>query len=182
MTIHEKFLEKCRNNKLIVFISIISIAITGLSNFSSSVKNLASFFPCSFINAPLICNTESPAYHINVNSGWIFIGYLDKSGSNYITEPSYTIKKSMYQSKELTPRPGEILRLAKEKKLYIVDFKNQGTTNEFISPIKANIVRSEDLTGDIIPKGAIVEVRDVDIYGHDGNNKAVWARIAQTSQ
>jgi hypothetical protein len=72
---------------------------------------------------------------------------------------------------------GDTVRVKSATRVFMVDFKTQGTAKKLTSPIRKGIISADD-AGVRLPSGTELIVRDVSSGAWPGNpNYALWARI-----
>ena len=176
MTFLERCIQALENNKIIAGVIIVFIIVTGISTFAKWVTDLIPLLMCSWSNRLFYCDANGLSA-IKYNTGWIYLGLVDNQETTYRTQPLYSIEKSTYTDSNLTPRVGEIIKLSAKRDIVILDYKSTGVNSRFTPPWKANVLDENDYTGYFMPKGSVVEVRDISIAGYPGHDKVVWARI-----
>jgi hypothetical protein len=77
---------------------------------------------------------------------------------------------------------GDRIEVQQERRVVIVDFKNEGITRKFESPLLAGYDEAKDLTGANLPIGTQLEIRDVSIRGLPNRASACWLRVAYTGK
>jgi hypothetical protein len=114
-----------------------------------------------------------------LNSGWIFLGYLNVNDTVYWDEGPYATVVGTAPEDPTRPfRVGNVIALNHDRELIIINYKNEGA-KEFYSPPPAvhGILRASDHTGSIVKAGTELLVRDVWIGHFPGADYAVWVRI-----
>jgi len=170
-TLADQYIERLKNHPVIAVIVVASAILVGVAQLTDSVAKIASSFPSIF--RPAVALPVIPG-----DSGWLLLGDLDLNGERYIRGPFYSLEKSGYPDKSLTPRKGELVRLLSERNVVIAGYKTTGLANQFVAPWTLNVLSDVDYTGVKLQKEAVVEVRDVSLGSYPNQPIVVWVRIA----
>lgn len=178
----EQIIQTLRRNKLTALLIFIASITTGLAQFTDALNKIASFFNC---NVKIwqhvgVCNTN-PLDTLENKSGWILVAYLDEFKDTYISKPKYIIKESSYRTSSNIPRFEEKIELTEERNVIIANYKISGEKDLFTWPIYLNTLSKNDYTGLSLPKGSILDIRDVAIGNIPGHPRVVWLRVAPSS-
>jgi hypothetical protein len=116
-------------------------------------------------------------------TGWVLLGFVsvatDELVLDFATEPSFeTLGRNTHPSEGALPKIGDRIRARYGWAIVILDYKLTGEKNGLISPATRQTLYPADNTDLEIPKGTVVEVRDIQISKPYGEEKAVWARVA----
>lgn len=169
-TLVDRHLERLKNHPIIALLVVAATVVAGVAQFTDAVSKLAVALP-SF----MVASVPLPA--MPGDTGWLLLGDLDPDGAKYLRGPLYEVHTSSYKEKSLTPRKGETLRLLAERNVILAGFKTTGLAQQFRPPWQLNVLSDADYTGIKIPKGAVVEVRDVSLGSFPGQPIVVWVRI-----
>ncbi len=170
-TLADQYIERLKNHPVIAVIVVITVTLVGAAQLTDSIAKIASNFPSVF-------RPSVPLPVIPGDSGWVLLGDLDSNGERYIRGPLYSVEKSSYPDKSLTPRKGELVRLLSERNVVIAGYKTTGLANLFVAPWTLNVLSDADYTGVKLPKEAVVEVRDVALGSYPNQPIVVWVRVA----
>jgi hypothetical protein len=118
--------------------------------------------------------------HHPTETGWIFGGYFDDKAQVFAQGPYFKVVRSGYSDKQPFPRAGEWIKITSERRIVISDFAFKGLTRRFDPPWQQNVLSESDYTGLTLPKGAVVEVRDVSAGAFPDKPEALWIRIGKT--
>lgn len=165
------YIEKLKNRPVIAVVLIAVAVVVGLAQLTDAISKLKTALPEVF--RPAVALPTIPG-----DSGWLLLGDLDPDGKRYVRGPLYETEKSAYPDKSLTPRKGELLRLSAERNVVIAGYKNTGLAQKFTPPWQLNALSDPDYTGVKLPRGSVVEVRDVSLGRFPGQPIVVWARVA----
>jgi hypothetical protein len=171
-TLVDRYLERLKNHRTVALLLVAAAGVIGLAQFTDAVSKLWAILPG--ISRAAVALPSIPG-----DTGWVLLGDLDSSGIRYIRQPLYETYKSVYPEPSLVPRKGEQLRLLAERNLVIAGYRTSGLTQQFRPPWQLQFLSDADYTGIKIPKGAIVEVRDVSLGSFPGEPIVVWVRIGQ---
>jgi hypothetical protein len=113
---------------------------------------------------------------------WVYAGLYDRT---HFVEPytSVAYRPSSAERGDLLPKIGDVLRLYKERRVMIANYKTRGEAEIMTSPalVSGNIY-DHAVTGKTVPEGTLLLVRDV-VQSYDptqGNSiTAVWCRVAE---
>lgn len=170
-TLVDRYLERLKNHRAIAILVVTATIVGGVAQFTDAVSKLAVALPGVFRTAVTLPSIPG-------DSGWLLLGDLDPAGTRYIRGPFYEIVKSSYPGRSLTPQKGELLRLLAERNVIIAGYKGTGFARQLVPPWQLNVLSDADYTGVKLPKGAIVEVRDVGLGSFPGQPIVVWVRVA----
>lgn len=118
---------------------------------------------------------------LSFNTGWIFAGYFDAEKEIYIDGPfaSVAYRPGAGKRGAIVPKVGDVLLVNKERQAIIANFKVTKLRNQMQSPpLVHDPLTDDDVTGETLPKGALVIVRDVEVSGYPGRPASIWCRIA----
>ena len=166
-TLVDRYIERLKNHPVIAVIVVATVILAGAAQLTDSITKIASVF-----------HPSVPLPAIPGDSGWLLLGEVDASGERYVRGPFYAVEKSSYADKALTPRKGELVRLSTERNAVIAGYKTTGLANQFVAPWTLNVLSDADYTGAKLPKGAVVEVRDVGLGSYPNQPIVVWVRVA----
>jgi hypothetical protein len=116
-----------------------------------------------------------------IETGWIFVGYVDKNSGGYTEGPYVGVTNTNQKLREKYVEAGDEIVLKVDRELIITDYKNGGG-NAFKSPteIPGGSLRPADRTGFNLPKGSEWIVRDVVLAGFlQSASDANWIRISE---
>lgn len=170
-TLVDRHMEWLKNQPVIAVIVIATLILGGAAQFTDSVSKITSVIPG--FSRPAVSLPPIPG-----DSGWVLLGDLDSKGAKYLRGPFYDVEKSNYPDKALTPRKGELVRLTAVRNVIIAGYKGTGLEGQFTAPWTLNVLSDADYTGVKLPKGAIVEVRDVSLGSYLDQPIVVWVRVA----
>ena len=170
-TLVDRYIERLKNHPVIAVIVVATVILAGAAQLTDSITKIASIFPSVF-------HPSVPLPAIPGDSGWLLLGDVDPSGERYVRGPFYAVEKSNYPDKSLTPRKGELVRLSSSRNVVIAGYKTTGLANQFVAPWTLNVLSDADYTGVKLPKGAVVEVRDVGLGSYPNQPIVVWVRVA----
>jgi hypothetical protein len=112
----------------------------------------------------------------------VFVTRYKDDDDFYTTGPHYKIVKSSYPKSSSFPRQGEWIQLTVERNVIISDFATKGLSYIDKPPWKQNVLRDGDYTGLKLPKGAVVDIREVSLGLFPGQPFAVWARVGNIAK
>jgi hypothetical protein len=170
-TLVDGYLDRLKNHRAIALLVATATIVGGTAQFTDSISKLSGAVVGMFRTAvalPIIPG----------DSGWLLLGDLDPGGTRFIREPLYETYKSMYSESKLLPRKGEQLLLLAERNVIIAGYKTLGLSKQFTPPWQMNVLSDTDYTGVKLPKGAVVEVRDVSLGSFPGQPIVLWVRVA----
>ena len=170
-TLADRYIERLKNHPFIAVLVVSTMALAGVAQFTDAITKIAGNFSSVF--RPLVSLPVIPG-----DSGWLLLGDLDPGGERYVRGPFYSIEKSNYPDKTLTPRKGELVRLLSERNVIIAGYKTAGLANQFVAPWTLNVLSDADYTGVKLPKGSVVEVRDIGLGSYPNQPIVVWVRVA----
>lgn len=170
-TLADRYLIRIQNHRIVAVLLVAGTVIGGVAKFTDSVSKVAESIP-----KLLHLGITSPP--IPGDSGWLLLGDLDPSGSNYVRGPFFDIYRSSYSDKSLIPRIGEQLRLTAERNVIIAGYKKSGLAAQNVPPWTLNVLTDSDYTGVKLPKGSVVEVRSVSLGSFPFQTAVVWVRVA----
>jgi hypothetical protein len=165
----DRYLQSLKNHRVIALLVVTATVVGGISQFTDALSRLSEFFPDS---RPAVALPAIPG-----DSGWLLLGTLDPNGTRYIHDQLYQVQRSTYPEKSLVPRKGELVRLLVERNVVIAGYKSSFLSHQFTPPWKLTVLSNNDYTGVIMPKGAVVEVRDVSLAAFPGQEQVVWVRV-----
>jgi hypothetical protein len=91
----------------------------------------------------------------------------------------HEIEDSSIDKYSSIPALGDVLRVIKSRRIIIANFKISGLKSQMTFPgIIKGTIDSDDETGVVLPEGALVIVRDVQLGAYEGRPAAVWCRVA----
>jgi hypothetical protein len=166
----EEIIGHWKNKKSVAYFLVLSAAVAGLVGFGESVSKLAGFATA------LIRDGATPVVIPN-DTGWIFAGYFDDSSGRFIQGPYFVVRHSNYADKQLIPRVGEQITITSERNIVIADFATKGLTRQYEPPWHQNKLEAGDYTGWKLPRGSVVEVRDVSAGSFHDKPSAIWVRV-----
>jgi hypothetical protein len=112
------------------------------------------------------------------DTGWIFAGHFNIAKGTFIEEPYVLIDNTGKIGVRSFVEIGDSISLKVSRKVYIVDFKNKGTSLKLISPIMKGVVDEFDDTKVTLPVGTKLVVRDLSEGRFPDNpNAALWLRV-----
>ena len=144
--------------------------MAGLVGFGQSISKLAGFATA------LVRDGATPVIIPN-DTGWIFAGYFDDAHGQFIQGPYFVVKHSNYPDKQVLPRVGEQIKITSERNIIIADFATKGLTRQYDPPWQQNKLESTDYTGWKLPRGSLVEIRDVSGGSFPDKPSAIWVRV-----
>lgn len=165
------YLDHLKNHSVIALLVVTATVVGGVAQFTDALARL-------YAHLPGRSQVAVASLAIPGDTGWILLGDLDPDGQRYVRGPFFEIEKSTYPDKSLTPRKGELLRLLAERNVIIAGYKTSGLSQQFKAPWELNVLADEDYTGVKVPKGAILEVRDVSLGSFPSQPVVVWVRVA----
>jgi hypothetical protein len=115
------------------------------------------------------------------HTGWIYAGVYDTERHVYLDGPFAAVayRPGAIERGALVPKIGDVLRIVKDRRVIVADFRSQGLRNQMTSPpLVHNVLAEDDETGEVLEKGTLVIVRDVEISGDPGRSDTVWCRVA----
>jgi hypothetical protein len=174
-THYDRYVARLKNHPLIAILIITSAVIVGLAQFSESITKLG--VAIGALSEKTVTLPPIPG-----DTGWIFLGYINRESKKYEGRTLYRIEHSTYSDQSEVPRNGELLHLLAERRVVIPSFKTSGLQQRFVPPWQLNILSESDYTGVTLPLNSIVEVRDVGLGSFPGKSIAVWVRIAPPSK
>lgn len=163
-------IDRLKSYRPVAYMIVLAAILGGVASFGDSISKIISIVSSSLRDGatPVI---------LPYDTGWIFAGYFDEVRKTYVQGPYFKIVRSQYPATDALPRPGEQLKIISERNIIIADFKTMGLTRRFDPPWQQNELSDVDYTGLKLPKGAIVEVRDVSRGSFPDKPSAVWVRI-----
>lgn len=167
----DRYLDRLKNYPLVAIIIVVTFILGGVAQFTDSITKIAGVVPNVF-------HSSVPLPAIPGDSGWLLLGDLDPSGDRYVRGPYFVVNNSNYPDKALTPRKGELIRLLAERNVVIAGYKTSGLANQFTAPWTLNVLSDADYTGVKLPKGSVIEVRDVALGSYPGQPIVVWVRVS----
>lgn len=170
-TLVDRLLDRLKNNPLVAIVVVMTVILIGVAQLTDSVTKIAGVVSSGF-------HPSVPLPAIPGDSGWLLLGDLDPSGERYVRGPFFALENSSYPDKALSPRKGELVRLLTERNVVIAGYKTSGLANQLTAPWTLNVLSEADYTGVKLPKGAVVEVRDVSLGNYPGQPIVVWVRVA----
>jgi hypothetical protein len=170
-TLVDRYMERLKNQPAIAVVVITAMILAWAAQFTDSLSKITNIFSGVF-------HPAVPLAPIPGDSGWVLLGDLDPKGAKYVRGPFYEVEKSNYPDHALTPRKGELVRLTAERNVIIANYKIAGLAGQFTAPWTLNSLSEADYTGVKIPKGGIVEVRDVSLGSYPDQPIVVWVRVA----
>jgi hypothetical protein len=152
----ERILRRWKNRKYIAYFLVIAAAAAAIAGFTDSISKIFGFA------SAIISDNATPVIIPN-DTGWILAGYYDEHSQMFIQGPYIKVVRSSYRDKQPLPRIGEWIRIRSERNIVILDFATKGLTRTFVPPWQQTEGKllDGDYTGWKLPKGAMVEVRDV---------------------
>jgi hypothetical protein len=121
-------------------------------------------------------------------TGWIPLGDVTGDQTQWATgaDPNTEyntgafefVDKATDRRKPVLPRPSDRIRLTTRIRIFILDFASTGERRALDDP--SSVHRSatgSELTDIILPKGSIVEVREIRLSPARGGIRTVWVRI-----
>lgn len=117
---------------------------------------------------------------LSFNTGWIYSGVYNPSGGIYVEGPYTTVayRPGARERGAIVPRIGDVLKVVKERRVIIANFKLEGLKHQMISPPLINpLLTDADETGVILKKSTLILVRDTEISGDPGRSHTIWCRI-----
>lgn len=115
------------------------------------------------------------------HTGWIYVGVYDIPRAVYLDGPFAAVayRPGTVERGALVPRIGDVLRIVKDRRVIIADFQSNGLRDQMTSPpLVHDILSDEDETEEVLSKGTLVIVRDVEISHDPGRSDTVWCRVA----
>lgn len=170
-TLVDWHLDRLKNHPLVAIVVVVAIILAGIAQITDSVAKIAGVVSNVF-------HPSVPLPAIPGDSGWLLLGDLDPSGERYVRGPFFAVENSNYPDKALTPRKGELVRLLTERNVVIAGYRTSGLANQLVAPWTLNVLSDADYTGVKLPKGAVIEVRDVGLGSYPGQPIVVWVRVA----
>lgn len=170
-TLVDRYIDRLKNHRIIAVIVVAAMVLAGAAQLTDSIARIAGLFPRVF-------HPSVPLPGVPGDSGWLLLGDLNPNGERYIRGPFYAVEKSNYPDKALTPRKGELVRLLAERNVIIAGYKTTGLANQFTAPWTLNVLSDADYTGVKLPKGSVVEVRDIGLGSFPNQPIVVWVRVA----
>jgi hypothetical protein len=116
------------------------------------------------------------------DSFWIYAGLYEQT--HFVEGYTYVAYRSGADERgDLLPRIGDVLRLHKERRAMIANFKTNGEAEIMTSPaLVPGDIYYHAVTGRSVPAGALVLVRDV-VPSYDPTRGkdilAIWCRVAE---
>lgn len=169
-TLADRHLDRLKNHPLVAIIVVATAILAGVAQFTGSIATMAGI-------ASSVFHPSVPLPVIPGDSGWLLLGDLDPGGERYARGPFFAVENSNYPDKALTPRKGELIRLLAERNVVIAGYKTTGLANQLVAPWRLNVLSDADYTGVKLPKGAVIEVRDVGLGSYPGQPIVVWVRV-----
>jgi hypothetical protein len=167
----DRYMEGLKNHPVVAVVVVAAVILTGTAQLTDSIVKIAAAFVSVF-------HPSVPLPIIPGESGWLLLGDLDPSGKEYVRGPLYVVEKSNYKGKALIPRKGEQVRLSAERNVIIPGYKVTGFANQLMAPWSLNTLSDADYTGVKLPKGAVVEIRDISLGSYPNQPIVVWVRVA----
>lgn len=118
-------------------------------------------------------------------TGWVFVGYLDKDNPTQWAEaegPRVKLEKVSPGIDRPHPfREGDIVRPFRDLPQVIADYRTKGTMHQFAPPwhVTEVIRKSEDYTGALISPKETYSVMEVSVSALSGHDAAVWLRVTR---
>ena len=122
---------------------------------------------------------------IPFQTGWIFIGYHDQAQNVFVEGPTAWVafRPTGGDRGQIIPSVGDILRIRKDRRVVIADYRTSGLRHQLTSPpLVKDPMTPEDDTGIQLNAGTLVIVRDVETSGYPGRPSSIWARVASCDQ
>jgi len=160
-----------KNNPIVAPVIIAGICLTAIGATLNSIPE------------PLKNYVFSVFSFNKVNSGWVFLGYLNSNDMVYWDEGPYATLVGTSPPDPTRPfRPGNVIVLNHDRELIIVNFKDEGTKEFYSAPGSVHAkLHASDHTGSIVKAGTELLVRDVWIGHFPGADYVVWARVTPTN-
>jgi hypothetical protein len=134
---------------------------------------------------------EGSLHELRGKTGWIGLGHVTRDRKNwavgadpateYNTGAFEFVDKATDRRTPVLPRVGERIRLTTRNRLIILDFASTGERRALDDPSAVRSTGSE-LTDVILPKGSIVEVREIRLSPARGGIRVVWARVVPAKE
>lgn len=177
-TLVRQITERLQNNRLIAIVIVFAIGVMAVASFTGAIKELASLVPRATPTPTVmaVIPVEWP-----VESGWVLIGDYDVSKRIFVKK-HFTVAHSNYPDVVDIPRQGEVLRLTTERNLVILDFETDGLKRLREPPWFGGTLKHADYIHRKLPKGALVEVREVSMPDYPNDAAVVWTRVAKPSE
>jgi len=172
---YERTLLALRKNPLTATIMVAALVLSGIASTSKNLREMISLV--ASMRHGQIVPVELP-----FETGWVFCGYFDTKEDVWLgSAPFCHIEHSPFPKSANLPRTGDLLRLAADRRLVILDFASRGLTRRFDPPwlVPGGSVRNEDYTGLVLKEGAVLEARDVQPGQFPGRPWAVWVRVGR---
>ena len=113
-------------------------------------------------------------------TGWLTVGTYDSILNKYIKGPYYEVFTPISLDQSDLPQEGDVVRINRERKLIIVDYKTDGIEKAYLPPGQKKL-DDDDYTGIRIPRGCLVEVRNVNKGSYFAGPFKVWVKIRKPS-
>jgi len=122
---------------------------------------------------PLTLQSGEPSHPLSklqFGTGWLMLGFFDTADKDWATVLKHKIGKS------ILPVPGEILEIAREHPIIIMDFQLKGEASRLLSPAGQKMEKRH-FTGLSLPPDSRVKVEEVDREDVIGTSQAIWVRV-----
>ncbi len=193
-TLFDRYVSRLKNHPIIAIVVVAAMIIVGIAQFTDAVSKIVAALSLSV-------NSTKDLPTIPGDSGWLLVGELyptyAKSDEGpffneygwlavdpdpkdvYVRGPFYKTENSSYPKKSVVPRRGELIRLIADRNVIIAGYKTNGLAQQLMPPWKLNVLSDADYTGVKLPKGVVVEVREVSLAANFSKQPTVvWVRVA----
>ncbi len=177
-TLVQQITQRVQNNRLLAGLIVLGIAVIALANFTRAFQQLASVVP--WTHQTTSSPTPTPV-DWKIDSGWVLIGDYHASRRLFVRK-CFELTHSNYPDAADIPRQGDLLRLTTERSLVVLDYATDNMKRLREPPWHGGRLKQVDYTPYKLPKGAIVEVREVSMPEYPNDAAVVWARVAKPSQ
>lgn len=120
-------------------------------------------------------DATGPWARLPYKTGWIMLGYLNEGAETWATQPILRRTDASGEAPPL-PHPGDMVEIAKDALIIVVDFTKRGDANRLTSPAGRTLYE-DDSTGNTIPPGTHVRVADVQRGKALNGIQEAWARV-----
>lgn len=128
--------------------------------------------------SPQPTNSANTNLPLPGDTGWIFAGYYDIAREVFIEGPYVSVQSTTKRGQRRFVEIGDIVGLNVSRDVHIVDYKRQGVTQKFVSPINKSVIDEYDKTGIALPAGTKLIVRDVSEGRWEQSPRAaLWLRV-----